>query len=85
MIKRMTCLSQLKPMKCAYLRHCQQIIPLRHHRYNNQLTVIGTIRGERRLSEGMCGKQIRRTDELTHRDNSAHLRVVQYFDTKSLK
>ena len=47
------------------MRLYEKLICLNQNKYTNQLTVMSTIRGERRLAEGMCGKQIERTDGLT--------------------
>ena len=55
----------------------------------NQLTVMCTTRGERRLISIRCQKECveskydGQTD--THSEYSAHLWVVQNFDTKSIK
>ena len=50
---------------CICMRLYEKLICLNQNKYTNQLTVMSTIRGERRLAEGMCGKQIERTDGLT--------------------
>ena len=46
---------------------------------SNQLTVMCTTRGERRLESTLDGQMD------SNCDYSAHLRVVQNFETKSLK
>ena len=57
--------------------------------HKNQLTVMDTTRGERRLISIRCQKEFveSKLDEQTdsHSEYSAHQWVVQNFDTKSLK
>ena len=57
--------------------------------HKNQLTVMCTTRGERRLISIGCQKEFveSKLDGQTdlHSDHNAHLRVMQNFDTKSLK